>query len=81
MAKLVHTLTTLQDMEAFRSYKLFSGIKASIEGAVHASKRDFGRNTPPPNAVSSDSHPEGANGLETVWEGGPEPTDSQEEGE
>ena len=34
---------------------------------------------PPPNAVSSDSHPKGANGLETLWEGTAEPRESEGE--
>ena len=67
MAKLVHTLTTTQAMEACGTENLCGGLKAGIEGAIHASKRAFGKGTPP-NAVLSDSHPRGANGLETLWE-------------
>ena len=65
-------------MEACESHKLFSGLKDGIEGAVHANKPAFWRKTPP-NTVSSDSHPKGATGLETLWEGGSKPTNSQEE--
>ena len=78
MAKLVHTLTTTQAMEACGSNNLCGGLKAGIEGAIHASKRAFGKETPP-NVVSSDSHPKGATGLETLWEGGSEPEDSEGE--
>ena len=76
MAKLVHTIATFQAMEAYGIHNLCAGIKAGIEGVVHESKRAFGRNTPP-KAVSSNSHPKGATGQETVWEGGLEPTESQ----
>ena len=34
---------------------------------------------PPPNAVSSDSHPKGAPGLATLWEGASAPDDSEGE--
>ena len=78
MANLVHTITSFQAMEAYRSHNLCAGLKAGIEVAVHASIRDFGRKTPP-NSVSSDSHPEEANGLGTAWEGEPESTDPQDE--
>ena len=67
MAKLVHKITAFQEMEACGSHNLCARLKADIEGAVHASERDFGRKTPP-NAVSSDSHPKGATGLKTLWE-------------
>ena len=72
MAKLVHSLTATQAMEACGSNNLCGGLKAGIEGAIHASKRAFGRATPS-NVVSSDSHPKGATGLETLWEGAAEP--------
>ena len=75
MAKLVHTLTTTQAMEACGNNNLCGGLKDGIEGEIHASKRAFGKGTPP-NAVSSDIHPRGANGLETLWEGISEPNDS-----
>ena len=78
MEKLVHTLTTFQAMEACVSHNLCAGLKSGIEGVVHASKRAFGRKTPS-NAVLSDSHPKGASGLETVWEGRSKPEDSKEE--
>ena len=67
IAKLVHSLTT-QAMEACGTNNLCGGLKAGIEGAIHASKRAFGKGTPP-NAVSSNRHPKGVNGLETLWEG------------
>ena len=67
-------------MEACGIYNLCEGIKAGIEGAVHISKKIFGRNTPP-NAFSSDSHPEVVNELETVWEGGAKYMDPQDEEE
>ena len=73
MAKLVHKITAFQEMEACGSHNLCARLKADIEGAVHASERDFGRKTPP-NTVSSDSHTKGANGLETVYgRGDPNP--------
>ena len=78
MEKLVHTLTTTQAMEACGSNNLCGGLKADIKGAIHTSKRAFGKGNPP-NAVSSNSHPKGATGLETLWEGGSEPEDSEGE--
>ena len=77
MKKLVHTLTIFQAMEACGSHNLCARLKDGIEGAVHASKRAFGRKTPS-NGVSSNRHPKGATGLETVWEVVSEPEDSQE---
>ena len=68
MENLVHSLTTTQAMEAFGTNNLCGGLKADIKGAIHASRRAFGRATPP-NVVLSDNHPKGANGLETLWEG------------
>ena len=56
MAKLVHSLPATQAMEACGSNNLCGGLKAGIEGAIHASRTAFGRVTPP-NAVSFDSHP------------------------
>ena len=78
MENLVHTETTFQYMEAFGSHNLCARLKSGIKGAVHTSKRTFGRNNYS-NPVSSDSHPKGANGLKTVWEGGSKPEDSKEE--
>ena len=78
MAKLVHTIATFQAMEAYGIHNLCAGIKAGIEGSVHASKQAFGRKTPP-NAVLSNSHPKGATEIETVCEGGSKTTDSQED--
>ena len=78
MAKLVHKQTTTQAMEACGRNNLCGGLKAGIEGSVHTSKRVFGKETPS-NAVSSDSHPKGVTGLETVWEGVSKPEDSQGE--
>ena len=78
VSKLVHKLTTKHTMEACGSNNLCGGLKAGIEGAIYVSKRAFGKGTPP-NAVSSDSHPRGANGLEMLWEGIYEPNDSGEE--
>ena len=74
MAKLVQSITTHQAMEACGSNNLCDGLKSVIQGAVHASEKEFGRKTPP-NVVSSDIHPEGANILETLWEEGSEYTD------
>ena len=78
MEKLVHTLTTTQAMEACGTKNLCGGLKAGIKGAIHTSKRSFGK-TNPLNAVSSDSHPKGANGFETLWEGTSEPSKSEGE--
>ena len=58
MAKLVHSLTATQAMEACGTNNLCGGLKAVIEGAIHASKRAFGRATPP-NVVLSDNYPKG----------------------
>ena len=54
MAKLVHTLTTTQAMKVCGTNNLCGRLKAGIKGAIHASKRAFGKETPP-NAVLSDS--------------------------
>ena len=78
MTKLVHTITYFQAMETCGSHNLCVGLKAGIKGALHASKRAFGRKKNP-NAVSSDSHAEGAKVFDTVWDGGPKSTDPQEE--
>ena len=74
MTKLVQGITAHQDMETCGSNNLCAGIKAGIEGAVHARKRAFEKNTPS-NTVSYNSHPEGTTGLKTLWEGGSESTD------
>ena len=47
MAKLVHSLTTTHAMEACGTNNLCGGLKADIEGSIHASKRAFGKATPP----------------------------------
>ena len=78
MEKLVHSLTTTQAMEACGTNNLCGGLKAGIEGAIHASKRAFGRATPS-NAVLSNRHPKGATGLETLWEGTAEQGESEGE--
>ena len=74
MTKLVQGITSHQAMETCGSNNLCAGIKAGIEGAVHARKRAFEKNTPS-NTVSYNSHPEGTTGLKTLWEGGSESTD------
>ena len=53
------------DIEACGTNNLCGGLKDGIEGAIYASKRAFGRATPS-NAVSSESHPKGDTGLETL---------------
>ena len=68
MVKLEQKITAFQAMEA--CHNLCARIKAGIKGTVHASKRGFGRKTPP-NAVLSDSHPKEENVLKTIWEGVP----------
>ena len=74
MANLVQTITAHHAKEACGNNNLCDRLKSGIEGVVHASKRAFGRNTPP-NAVSSNSHPKEANGLDILWEGVSESTD------
>ena len=46
VAKLVQGITSHQDMEACRSNNICTGLKANIEGALHASERAFGIKTP-----------------------------------
>ena len=74
MVKLVNCITAHYAMEACGSNNLCAGLKAGIEGDVNDIKRAFGKKTPP-NTFSCNSHPEGATGLKTMWEGGSESTD------
>ena len=68
MEKPYRAVISQWSLEAFFIHNFFAGLKAGIEGSVHASSQAFSK-VIPQYTISSDTHPEVVTRLGTVWEG------------